>query len=720
MYTLLCYSYLNSINMVFCNKSSFFASAMIGVCLSGLLIGECFAENDLRELVVANENYMIEIYGNDAGEQFGSSMVVGDFNGDGIEDFVAGAPFASSSLKEWNGKASMFFGEKEQSESIVPNVNFYGEFSGDQLGMTMSAGDLNGDGIDDLVLGAYNGIDDGVRTGKVYVIYGKELWNKKSFDLGLGGYDKSFTGLEKGDNYGLAISVLDINGDEMSDLIVGAPNSSSGEMERAGRVFVYLSDLKNKTGPDFAFSGNEFDEKFGSYIDGGDISGDGKVDLLISAYQADCENDNECGRVYIYNNVGSQNGIIPVSELYIEGDRANDWFGFYFDISDIDNDGVDDLAVSSFPYATVSAEGMVYVFYGGQDWMMQKTGEFKAGENANFSFGGRSGGNLPGAYIELNDLDGDAKEEIIIGAPGVGHPVSADSGNIYIFDSEISEELGLKDAEVTVYGENADDWFGYRVETIDFNLDGFKDLLVGARYADSSGGVNHGKVYVLWGSDNYFGKTVQAVEREKVVVGEYVNRGEAIKLIVEEFELIEKNSALIESCYAFKEFCFFDFMARSSFDGVKLEADLVLYPDVDSSKNYYEAVNVATILGLVNGYMESEDSPFLPDVNVTRIQALKVILGAAGLVEYKYQFELKELLGSASAILEQVSYFVDIDTGKTHMWWYPRYVNFAVENGMVEEGELFRPDDMISGEELMSFIEKTKIFISDANEETES
>jgi len=97
-----------------------------------------------------------------------------------------------------------------------------------------------------------------------------------------------------------------------------------------------------------------------------------------------------------------------------------------------------------------------------------------------------------------------------------------------------------------------------------------------------------------------------------------------------------------------------------------------------------------------------------------------VILGAADLVNSKYKFELVAILGTEDKLFNQKSYFQDIDSKIDTMWWYPRYVNFAVENGIVSEGEYFRPNDKITVWEFNAMIDRTIEFLNKQNEETES
>lgn len=151
----------------------------------------------------------------------------------------------------------------------------------------------------------------------------------------------------------------------------------------------------------------------------------------------------------------------------------------------------------------------------------------------------------------------------------------------------------------------------------------------------------------------------------------------------------------------------FNFTAISSYNDIQLEPELILYPDVRPGSEFYEDINLATMLSLVNGYLNEKGTPFHPDLPVTRIQALKIILSATDLVPYLHQFELANLLGAEENISKQKSVFSDVSAKISSRWWYPRYVNFALENDIIDKGELFRPDENITIEELDDMVNRT-------------
>lgn len=678
------------------------------ICLFSLVFPlftqNLFAYTGSENIYTNGNDEILRLFDPSSGDQFSSEFAVGDFNGDTVDDLAISSPYASSYLKEWNGKVSIYFGGGEnlnQSDLVL-----YGKSSGDLSGMALIAGDINMDGIDDLIIGSHNALIDDERKGKVSIFYGKTEFGSSSFVLGESPDISEIYGQIAGSDFGLALNISDVNGDNVNEILVGAPSEKIGEMSLSGALYVFNTN-KGPFKDNFTkISGLSQGGKFASEISSGDIDGDGLNEIFISAYREDFEENFEVGKVYVYKVNGLYPGVTEQVNFSFSGKKDYGWFGFQTEIFDLNQDGVDDLVVSSFPFAAKERIGEVMVFFGEKDLFL------KTEKEPDFVFNKAISGNILGASLFVSDLFTGGAPQIIAGAPGIGYPKSDDSGIAFV--------IGLDGKYMTIYGENPDDWFGYRVSSLDFDKDGFKDIVVGAKYADFDAGVNSGKAFVLFGSENGF--ITKLHESADELKGDEVSRGEMVYLLTNEFDLKEKNSALISSCMDYKEFCFFDFMARSNFSGISLEPDLILYPDNLPGNKYYEEINVATILGIVNGFIEEDGSPFKPEAKLSRIHALKALLGAADLMDFKYKFELENSFGSLEALLNQSSYFKDVSAKISHMWWYPRYINFAYEAGIVEKTENFRPDDLITLSELNDMIEKTKEYLTlkNAGTQTES
>jgi hypothetical protein len=657
------------------------------------------------ELYLNLENQYLEFYEPFSGSQYGSSLAYGDLNGDGLSDIIIGAPFASLNAKKWNGMVSVIFGGNNSK------LKFTGESSGDQLGSSVTVGDYNNDGIDDIALGAYNAYHEDERKGKVYVIYGKSTWSSQSFDFAFYKPDVELTGDLSNSSFGLSLTSGDVNNDQIDDLVIGAPFNKNPEGNLSGSVYSFFGS-NNGLSKLFGsiYNGQNEGDRFGASLAIGDLNGDFMNELAIGAYLLDSKSSN-VGAVYVYDY--DSKGIVPFnSASYIlTGSSEDSWFGFSISAGDVNSDSIDDLLVSSFPFSGDKSKNSLTAYFGGEKFGLLPAFEIKN------SFEDI----LLGSCVKIADLDLDGINEIIIGAPGIGPSQSENEGNVYvIYGRHLLDELTYSNSLIIenmdsislIHGLNPDDWFGNDLAVLDFNNDGFLDILVGSRYSDSKTSVNDGSAYLIFGNGQPFGtlKNIQSYNNQ-------VNRGDFISEIIYRFDIKNKKESLIQKCYDFREFCLFNFTAMSSYDDITLEPEIILYPDIQPSSEYYEDVLLSTMLGIMNGYISEENSPFHPDRPVSRIQALKVILSAADLVVPKYRFELIDILGSLENLTNQKSYFIDVDPKISHMWWYPRYVNFAVENNIIEESDFFRPDENITKEELNDMIENVISFINSSENE---
>ncbi len=190
-----------------------------------------------------------------------------------------------------------------------------------------------------------------------------------------------------------------------------------------------------------------------------------------------------------------------------------------------------------------------------------------------------------------------------------------------------------------------------------------------------------------------------------------MTRGEAVNRIVEAFSLKTAKAAYLADCLAHADECFFVFSAMSDFDGISFEP-LRLYPDVNENFRYYEAINTASMLGLVHGYLNEEDTPFKPEAAITRIQALKVLLASADLMQWKEQFELT---GETPDLP-----FNDVDLENPSTWWYPRYLDFALKAGIIGADETFRPDEPVTLGELAEMVDNALRYKEDSADDTQT
>jgi len=150
--------------------------------------------------------------------------------------------------------------------------------------------------------------------------------------------------------------------------------------------------------------------------------------------------------------------------------------------------------------------------------------------------------------------------------------------------------------------------------------------------------------------------------------------------------------------------------AAQMFDLGKLQ----LYPDVPPELPGSYAINISTMLGDVQGYYQEKNSPFKPNQPITRVEAVKVIMGAVDGVNWLYYEELQSILGGTVGIRAQKTPFTDVDASVDYMWWIPRYLNKACDMKIItcEEGSRFRPEAYISDSEILAMVANMKNYLN--------
>ena len=416
-----------------------------------------------------------------AGDHIGWSVSsAGDVNGDGLDDLIIGSA-SPSRIKI--AELYVVFGKQgtdpiklsaiaASKSGFVIKVDSAHDFSGHSVS---SAGDVNGDGLDDLIVGAKYAHSQGFESGKSYVVFGKK--DNTTIDLsdiaaGIGGF--VINGESANDVSGISVSNAgDVNGDGLDDLIVGAQYASPTNKIHAGKSYVVfgkkdtdhieLSAISDGIGG-FVINGESAYDKSGySVSNAGDVNGDGLDDLIVGAYLAktgDLHSIKKYGVGKSYVVFGKKdNTAIDLSDIaagiggfVINGESANDVSGYSVSSAgDVNGDGLDDLIVGAYQAAPRDKS---HTSKSHEAWGPDPSGKTKAGKSY-VVFGKNNNTNV----IELSDI-----------AAGIGGFV--------------------------INGELAGDYSGYSVSSAgDVNGDGLDDLIVGAYGASSSAG----KSYVIFG-----------------------------------------------------------------------------------------------------------------------------------------------------------------------------------------------------------------------------
>ena len=442
--------------------------------------------------------------------------------------------------------------------TVVPAVNLtdvangtagfkiIGENSVDFAGRSVSsAGDVNGDGFEDVIVGAPSNDGGGLGSGAAYVVFGSATpptsVNLDDVAMGTGGF--KINGEVAGDSVGISVSSAgDVNGDGIDDLIVGSRNNDAGGDDKdegaayvvfgatSGLTTVDLADVAAGTGG-FKISGEaSYDEAGNSVSSAGDINGDGFDDLIVGTYKND-GGGNYAGAAYVV--FGAATGLTSVNltdvaagtgGFKITGETANDYAGkSVSSAGDVNGDGFDDLIVSGhFNGAGNTYVGAAYVVFGATsgitavnlDTIALGTGGFKiTGETSN-DFAGES-------VASIGDVNGDGFDDIIVGAvggdagggyAGAAYVVFGAAGGITAVDLD-TIALGTGGFKIT--GEALNDRAGLSVASAgDVNGDGFDDMLVGAAFNDA-GGANAGAAYVVFGAAS----GITSVDLDNVAAG---------------------------------------------------------------------------------------------------------------------------------------------------------------------------------------------------------
>ncbi len=299
------------------------------------------ANVELKSISGINEHAIFT--GCAAGDQFGISVSdAGDVNGDGYDDVMVGA--------RWNdtgggdaGQAYIYYGGTNMDNTA--DVVLTGAAAEDLFGNSVSsAGDVNNDGFDDVIVGAWWNDAGGWAAGQAYIYFGGKSMDSVA--------DVILTGAGPGYYFGFSVSGAgDMNNDGYDDVIVGASSNDSG------RAYIYYGAASMDNTAEVVLTGSATGDYFGrSVSDAGDVNKDGYEDVVVGADGA--------GKAYIF--YGGAN-TDSTSDVIFSGESASDYFGkLVSGTGDVNNDGYDDVVVGAFQNDAVAKDsGRAYVYFGG-------------------------------------------------------------------------------------------------------------------------------------------------------------------------------------------------------------------------------------------------------------------------------------------------------------------------------------------------------------------
>jgi hypothetical protein len=454
-----------------------------------------------------------------------------DYDGDGFGDLAIGASWEDVGATANAGAVNVLYGSPSGLTDAGDQLwhqglaGVLGEAEdGDFFGATVSCGDYDGDGYDDLAIGAdWEDVGPIVNAGAVNVLYGSpsgltdvgdQLWHQ-----GLPGVQGT---AENYDRFGGALSSGDYDGDGYDDLAIGAYDEYVGAIENAGAVNVLygspsgLTDVGDQLWhqglPGVLGAAEDYD-RFGHALSSGDYDGDGYDDLAIGAHGEDVGAIDGAGAVNVL--YGSPSGLTDVGDqLWHQGlpgvlgpAEAYDFFGWALSSGDYDGDGYSDLAIGAYGegVGAIDGAGAVNVLYGSpsgltdvgdQLWHQGLPGVLGSAETDDYF----------GWALSSGDYDGDGYDDLAVGAGNEDVGAIADAGAVNVLYGSLSgltdvgDQLWHQDLAGVLGSAEVEDYFGSALSSGNYNGDRFDDFVIGAGSEDVGAIDDAGAVNVLYGS----------------------------------------------------------------------------------------------------------------------------------------------------------------------------------------------------------------------------
>jgi hypothetical protein len=471
----------------------------------------------------------VRIEGAARGGNAGVSVAgAGDVNGDGRPDVLVGEHFAGKRGRARAGSAYVLFGgaaTKSIDLAALAQAGFRidGAVGGDLAGWSVAAaGDVNGDGRADVIVGAPQANSNGrAGSGSAYVVFGTAApTNVDLVALGQAGF--RIDGAAAGDEAGTAVAGAgDVNQDGHADVIVGARFAGNNRRPYSGSAYVVFGraepgtvDLVALDQAGFRIDGAAESDLAGWSVAGvGDVNGDGWTDVMVGARFAGNRGRAGSGSAYVVFGRKTPTTVdlasLGQAGFRIDGAAAGDLAaGSVARAGDLNGDGRADVLVGARGADNNDriGSGSAYVVFGR-----------RAPTNVDLAALGRAGFRIDGAaagdraaysVAGPGDVNGDGRADAMIGAHYADNDAREDSGSAYVVfgrDGPTNVDLAaLGRAGFRIDGAAVGDGAGWAVaEAGDLNEDGRDDVLLGAPDADDNGREGSGSAYVVFGKASF-------------------------------------------------------------------------------------------------------------------------------------------------------------------------------------------------------------------------